>query len=113
MVVRRLAGIVLVAFFGIIAVSFSMHDVDAQQADTETFDYAELIVPDLRRIAWRPDGQVLAVAAGNEVILYTSALQEILRLEGHTDIANSVSWSADGTRLASGGNDDVALICPQ
>jgi WD40 repeat protein len=110
MVVRSLACIVLIALFGIMTVSSSVPDVIAQQGNSEVFDYTELTIPDLRRIAWRPDGQVLAIGAGNEVVLYTSALQEMLRLEGHTDIVNSVSWSADGTRLASGGNDDVIRI---
>lgn len=110
MVARRLAGVVLGAFVGITSVLFSLHDAAAQQANSETFNYTELTIPDLRRIAWRPDGQVLAVAAGNEVVLYTSTLQEILHLEGHTDVVNSMSWSTDGRRLASGSDDTTVRI---
>src|SRR5258707_14924866 len=31
-------------------------------------------------------------------------------LKGHTDIVNSVAWSPDGTRLASGSRDKTIIV---
>ncbi len=58
-----------------------------------------------------PDGKTLAVAEGNDVVLYDSAtLAERQRLTGHTDLVRSIQFSHDGTRLASGSQDHTAMV---
>jgi WD40 repeat protein len=59
---------------------------------------------------WRPDGEVLAVTIGNDIALFNRDLREVERLTGHTDTVFAVSWNADGTRLASGGDDATIRV---
>lgn len=65
---------------------------------------------DLFDVDWSLDGQYLAVGSSNGVRVYSSSLQEIAILQGHTGNVTSVSWNNDGTLLASsGGRDDKTV----
>ncbi|MDE0085905.1 MAG: hypothetical protein OXU23_09360, partial [Candidatus Poribacteria bacterium] len=54
-------------------------------------------------IEYSPDGKLLAVASDSGIWLYdTVTHQEVTRLVGHTGLVNSISFSPDSTKLASG-----------
>jgi WD40 repeat protein len=55
--------------------------------------------------AWSPDGTRLAVVKEIDVQLYDEDRQLITTLVGHGSLVTGVAWSADGTMLASGGQD--------
>lgn len=70
-------------------------------------------------IALSPDGRLLAAAghtevkqgAGHPIRLYDLATGRILALlKGHSGAVLSLDFSSDGTKLASGGTDDTAII---
>lgn len=51
-------------------------------------------------LAWSPDGEILAVSAGGEIIFYNSTLDEVLSRWGIKKGALNASWSPDGTQIA-------------
>jgi WD40 repeat protein len=59
-----------------------------------------------------PDGQLLAVAGGDETVrVYEIAMrQEVLALQGHSDKVAQVLFSLDGNRLISRGEDQTVLV---
>jgi WD40 repeat protein len=58
-----------------------------------------------------PDGTLLAVPAGNEIVLLDAAtLAERGRLRGHTALVRAVRLSHDGSRLASASDDRTAIV---
>jgi WD40 repeat protein len=60
---------------------------------------------------YSPDGQHLAVAAGDTVKVWDLVNgQEIRILKGHMDPVSSVSFSPDGTRLASASDDRTVKV---
>lgn len=63
-------------------------------------------------VALTPDGRKLAVGSGQRVVIY-DILAETNRhrvtLEGHRDAVQSLAWSTNGQRLASGGYRHVML----
>ena len=53
-------------------------------------------------LAWHPDGQQLAIAAGKEIFIWNSVAATPPQLFGsHTGVVGAVSFNASGTRLAS------------
>ena len=79
----------------------------------------EIDGPGVMDIEFSPDGKTLAVASGNwrtssvagHVFLYDVPSFELRRkLSGHTASVNTVSFSDDGTKLASGSEDNTALV---
>lgn len=63
-------------------------------------------------LALSPDARHLAVARGNRVSLmdlHSGAPVVVGELAGHTEPIQSLSWSADGTRLATGGFQRVMV----
>jgi WD40 repeat protein len=60
-------------------------------------------------VAWSPDGNLLAVAAGESIFLYTAGLQARGRLDAGT-WTTSLAFDPESTRLASGGRDGNILI---
>ena len=63
-------------------------------------------------LAWSPDRQRLACAAGEKVVrIYeTESLKLVALLVGHTRPVFSVDWSPDGSRLATGSGDGTVRL---
>jgi DNA-binding SARP family transcriptional activator/WD40 repeat protein/class 3 adenylate cyclase/energy-coupling factor transporter ATP-binding protein EcfA2 len=63
------------------------------------------------RLEINPDGSLLAVAAGNEILVLDAAtLKERGRLRGHTDRLKRLRFSHDGALLASASDDRTAIV---
>jgi WD40 repeat protein len=62
-------------------------------------------------VAFKPDGSSVAAAQGKRVSIYRSSDGELVhKLKGQKGIVSSVSWSHDGTLLASGGSDNTVIL---
>jgi len=60
---------------------------------------------------WAAVGDLLARGSDKDVEIWdTSTWKAKTTLKGHTDYVNSVSWSPDGKRLASGSDDGTVKI---
>jgi len=62
-------------------------------------------------VCYSPDGSKLTRAEGSEVVVCdacTGFVQKTLR--GHSDYVRAVSWSPDGTMVASGSDDKTIKI---
>ena len=65
----------------------------------------------VNRLAWSPDGQILASAAGNfdstdnSIRLWSREGELLATLRGHSHPVDSLDWSPDGQTLASGSFD--------
>lgn len=82
-------------------------------AQTAIPPYVELTKPELDSMldaAWSPDGEMLAVAEENNIVIYTEWFQEIRALHGHTGSVTAVDWVSDGTKLASTSEDGTIRI---
>lgn len=66
----------------------------------------------ITRIAWSPDGLLLATASKDNTVRIWDAKagKQLQLLSKHTSSIISVSWSPDGRRLASGGADNQYII---
>jgi WD40 repeat protein len=64
------------------------------------------------RIAWSPDGRLLATPFGDKTVRVRDAgTGHLVRtLEGHTNDVVTVSWSPDGRLLASGGQEGTVRV---
>ena len=82
--------------------------------NTPAQDYTKLGLPDgakarlgkgkINDATYSPDGTRLAVASSIGIWIYdTAALKEVALLTGHLDDVESIAFSPDGRRLASGG----------
>ena len=87
--------------------------------DTATWQPAPpLALPiNVQSVAFRPDGQVMAIAGGavgvsGSVLFYDMNTKKLLPLTlgGHTDIVYSMVWSKDGKLLATGSHDKTARL---
>ena len=64
-----------------------------------------------RRLAYSPDGRMLAVASGAEVRVFEAGtLSEVATLHGHTGFVYDVVFSPDGRWLASGSLDSTVRV---
>ena len=63
-----------------------------------------------QRGAWSPDGRLLALATGDDVLVLDERLREVATLVGHTATVYGVAFRPDGTRLATGGRDGVMAL---
>jgi WD40 repeat protein/DNA-binding SARP family transcriptional activator len=58
-----------------------------------------------------PDGTTVAVRDGNDVVLRDAeTLTEQARMTGHTDLVQTMEFSHDGTRLATGSEDGALVV---
>lgn len=60
--------------------------------------------------AWSPDGELLALARPEGVYLISLADEEDRLLRGHTDDVATVAFSPDGSKIASGADDNTVRI---
>ncbi|NJM47425.1 MAG: WD40 repeat domain-containing protein [Alkalinema sp. RU_4_3] len=58
------------------------------------------------RLAWSPDGKVLAIVVGREVVVWDQRI--VARLSVETTVQD-LAWSLDGRRLAAGVNGGVKI----
>ncbi len=74
---------------------------------------ADVKVPTSRRTLLIALGLIVIVLVAGVVIYLATrptSFHEIRRLEGHTDAVEAVTWSPDGSKLASGGDDNTIRI---
>ena len=64
-----------------------------------------------RAVAWSPDGRWLAAGGDDRVVFVfdTATWQAHRHLTGHAGSVQSLAWSHDGTRLASGSGRDKVM----
>ncbi len=64
------------------------------------------------RIAWSPDGRLLATPSADRTVRVWNAGtgQTVLTLQGHTNAVIAVSWEPNGRLLASGGDDGTVRV---
>jgi WD40 repeat protein len=61
-------------------------------------------------LAWNHEGSQLVSGAANVLHLWSTDGTPGPLLKGHTDTVHSVSWSADGTRIASASSDQTVRL---
>lgn len=62
-------------------------------------------------ICYAPDGSQLVVAAGDRLLIYNPNDGSLLNtLKAHKDVVNSVVYSRDGKRFASGAADKMVIV---
>lgn len=93
-------------FLTILLFLVSQYFVFAQQSTEWTVPdgtIAHLADEPINDIEYSPDGKLLAVASDSGIWLYdTVTHKEVARLVEHTGLVNSISFSPDSTKLASG-----------
>lgn len=63
-------------------------------------------------LTWAPDGSALAVTTlGDEAMVLSADDEQYVYLSDHCGPSTAASWSADGTRLAVGGQDGRVEVC--
>lgn len=66
---------------------------------------------DVRSLAFSPDGRTLACAVGNRVLLYSTPEGDSLAsIDAHAAAVTALVFAADGSWLASGGEDGLLRI---
>lgn len=61
-------------------------------------------------VAWSPDGQLIAVSAGDVITIHEQQnFNELVRMRGHLGNVTSLSWSPDSRFLASGASNDTVI----
>lgn len=62
-------------------------------------------------VVWSPLGSVVASSCANEVHLWNPDTgKRVHTLKGHKQMVTSLAFSADGKRLVSGGDDNIAIV---
>jgi len=61
-------------------------------------------------LAFAPDGARLAVAFDDRAVVFTLATGQAVKFDAHRGAVNTVQFSADGTRLLTGGEDGSAKV---
>lgn len=61
-------------------------------------------------VAWSPDGQFIAVSAGDVITIHDQeSFSELTRIRGHLGNVTTLSWSPDSRFLASGASNDTII----
>jgi WD40 repeat protein len=74
--------------------------VQTQSAEPLVQIQIESQFPTAYGLAWSPNGEILAVSAGGEMIFYNSTLDEVLHRWAIKKGALNASWSPDGKQIA-------------
>ena len=62
-------------------------------------------------LALSPDGRLLAVAIGSQVLFFdTTSQQQVAALGGHSDTVNSLLFSPDGSKLLTSSSDNTVRV---
>jgi WD40 repeat protein len=64
----------------------------------------------VEHLAWRPDGQYLAVASGRDIQIFSAAGEHVNRLRFEASTIADLAWSPRGTELAVAGYGGIDLI---
>lgn len=63
------------------------------------------------QLTWSPDGQLLAAANDNGVLILDQNLTTVTNLQGHNENKTiSIAWSPDGSQLATGGGTNDSNV---
>lgn len=102
---NQLSRLILIAILHILILP---PHTSAQEISTLP-DY-ELALTDLWDVQWHPHDDLLALAAGHDIYLYSGDLVQQTVLQGHQALVRAISWSADGRYLASGDENHILRI---
>jgi len=63
-------------------------------------------------VAWSPDGQSILTGSDDMTAKVWDAQtgQELLTLQGHAHVINTLAWSPDGQRIVTGSADEIAKV---
>ncbi|CEO94866.1 Anaphase-promoting complex subunit 4-like WD40 domain-containing protein [Plasmodiophora brassicae] len=85
-------------------------DVDHQRCVRRMDDHLDRVSV----LAWRPGSRNVLTSAGRDAVIVNRDVRvgrpSVERCQGHTQEVCGLQWNQDGTQLASGGNDNLALI---
>lgn len=81
-------------------------------AQEEVYEVLRLGRGTANALAWRPDGEVLAVGSGTGVWLYDEQFNTLGHLENQLPINSKLVWNSDGTLLAAVGGGSNWQIGP-
>ncbi|KAJ3336316.1 hypothetical protein HDU93_003092 [Gonapodya sp. JEL0774] len=81
------------------------------EVESKANKYIKTYMERLKADATYPDGSLLVVACGHNLLLYNVEDGELVQtLRSHKDVIYCVDWSATGGRFASGGADKTVII---
>jgi WD40 repeat protein len=53
------------------------------------------------RIAWSPDGKLLAAVAGNTLVVWQRDGEELMRFDGHPSTVTAIAWQQNSKQIAT------------
>lgn len=84
----------------ILLMMLPLAQVQTRSAEPLVHIQIESQFPTAYGLTWSPDGEILAVSAGGEIIFYNSTLDEVLHRWVIKSGALNASWSPDGKQMA-------------
>ena len=108
---KSLITMILTVLFAILAVVPDTFAQDVSQQYLPEGATTRLGKGTIEEVAYSPDGTRLAVASSIGIWLYDpETYREVALLVGHTDRVNSVAFSPDSSRIASGSWDETVRL---